>query len=259
MSRQDYTIDALALKNAMHTYLFNGTRYKDGRYTPHVSLHANMFPLAFDLVPAADRASVAALIKSKGMVCSPYGAQFLLEALYNAEEDEAALGFMTAATGNSWVDMMNRGATTTCEAWNYGQKSNMTWSHPWGTAPSNIIPRYLMGVQPLSPGYGYVQIKPQPGSLEWASMDIPTIKGMIHVEFAQELETFTLRVTLPANTQAKVYLPKLDIDDALVWVDGDLQTGVLDGNYVYLDDVGSGMHEFVRMSTERAYLPFVAR
>jgi alpha-L-rhamnosidase len=252
-----FEADALALKDAMHTYLFNGTQYKDGWGTSHVSLHANMFPLAFDLVPPANRASVAALINSRGMVCSPYGAQFLLEALYNAEEDEAALGFMTAATGNSWVDMMNRGATTTCEAWNYGQKPNMTWSHPWGTPPSNIIPRYLMGVQPLSPGYGYVRIKPQPGSLEWASLDVPTIKGTIHVEFVQEPERFTLRVTFPANTRAKVYLPKLDIDDALVLVDGALQTGVLDGNYVYLDDVGSGAHEFIRMPTERAYLPLV--
>ena len=68
---------------------------------------------------------------------------------------------------------------------------------------------------------------------------------------------FTLHIPLPANTWAKVYLPKLDIDDALVWVDGDLQTGVLEGNYVYLDDVGSGAHEFIRMPTERTYLPLV--
>lgn len=45
-----------------------------------------MFPLAFDLVPAEHVKSVTTFIKSRGMACSVYGAQFLLEGLYNNNE-----------------------------------------------------------------------------------------------------------------------------------------------------------------------------
>ncbi|MCB0686841.1 MAG: hypothetical protein KDC53_09955, partial [Saprospiraceae bacterium] len=58
--------------------------FRDGDATQHSSLHANMFALVFDLVPEGGIDRVVAFIKSRGMACSVYGAQFLLEALFNA-------------------------------------------------------------------------------------------------------------------------------------------------------------------------------
>ena len=47
-----------------------------------------MFPLAFGLVPETEIPSVTKFIKSRGMACSVYGAQYLMEALYNVGEDD---------------------------------------------------------------------------------------------------------------------------------------------------------------------------
>jgi len=50
-----------------------------------------MMPLAFGLRRTNRKAGIAAFVKSRGMACSVYGAQYLLEALYNAGEGAYAL------------------------------------------------------------------------------------------------------------------------------------------------------------------------
>ena len=37
--------------------------------------------------------------------------------------------------------------------------SSSSWNHAWGAAPANIIPRYLVGVRPLTAGFSKVLIK----------------------------------------------------------------------------------------------------
>ena len=64
--------------------------YRDGEGTDHSSLHANLFPLAFGLVPAERRAHVAQWLGDRGMACSVYAAQYLLEGLFeNGEADQS--------------------------------------------------------------------------------------------------------------------------------------------------------------------------
>ncbi|NQV35010.1 MAG: hypothetical protein HQ515_20115, partial [Phycisphaeraceae bacterium] len=70
--------------------------FTDGESTDHASLHANMFPMAFGMVPEKDVKTVAEFIKSRGMACSVYGSQYLLEALYNAGEADHAMALMTS-------------------------------------------------------------------------------------------------------------------------------------------------------------------
>jgi hypothetical protein len=41
-----------------------------------------MFPAAFGMAPAANKAKVMDFIRSRRMACSVYGAQFLMDALY---------------------------------------------------------------------------------------------------------------------------------------------------------------------------------
>ena len=55
--------------------------YLDGEGAAHSSLHANMFPLAMDLVPSNIRKNVVRFIQSRRMACSVYGAWYLLESL----------------------------------------------------------------------------------------------------------------------------------------------------------------------------------
>lgn len=48
--------------------------------------------------------------------------------------------------------MIRQGATTTMEAWTEDEKPNLTYSHAWGATPADVIPRYLVGALPTTPG-----------------------------------------------------------------------------------------------------------
>ncbi len=115
---------------------FNKERglYTDGEGSAHYSLHGNMFPLAFGLVPEPCRAKVVDFVQSRGMACSVYGAQYLLEAMFAADKDEYAIQLMTAKTVHSWWHMMEMGSTMTLEAWDSASKHNLDWNHAWGCA-----------------------------------------------------------------------------------------------------------------------------
>jgi len=223
--------------------------YVDGEGSTHSALHANMVPLAFGLVPPDYVGSVAEFVKSRGMVCSVYGSQYLLEALYAAGENDYALRLMTNRNSDrSWPHMIyDVGTTITLEAWDNKYKPIQDWNHAWGAAPANIIPRCLMGIEPVEPGFAKVRIKPQVGSLRSGSLDLPTVRGTIHADFASAKgESFALNVRLPANVKAVISLPRLGSKDPDVRMDGKRATWTVKGRFVVLDDVGSGLHRFER-------------
>ncbi|MBN1293094.1 MAG: alpha-L-rhamnosidase [Candidatus Latescibacteria bacterium] len=234
------------VKASINAKLFDTKRgiYKDGEETDHVSLHANMFPLAFGIVPDEYKESVVEFIKTRGMACSVYGSQFLLEALYEAHAADYAFSLLTSTAERSWAHMIyGVGSTISLEAWDNRFKPNQDWNHAWGAAPANIIPRYLMGIRPLEPGFSKVLIKPQPGSLKCAAIDLPTIRGSIHVDFTSTpKEAFTLNVTIPANVQAQVHVPVNGIDNPKVKVDGIEHKGRVEDGFVVLESIGSGKH-----------------
>ncbi len=206
-----YAADAEAFKETFNRLLFDEENecYKDGIDTGHHSLHANMFPLAFGLVPEEKQASVLEFIRSRGMACSVYGAQFLLEALYNAHDDSYGCSLMASESLRSWYHMIRLGATITLEAWDPCFKPNLDWNHAWGSAPANIIPRRLMGVEPLEPGFKTIGLCPQPGGLKQASALVPSIRGGIACQFERVSADglYVFRWILPAGVRASVRIP----------------------------------------------------
>ncbi len=202
----DFEFRAAQVKKSINEQLFHEENgyYVDGVGTDHGSLHANMILMAFDVVPESRKASVIEHVKSRGMACSVYGSQYLLEALYKAGEENYALSLMSATHDRSWYNMINIGSTITLEAWDMKYKVNADWNHAWGAVPANIIPRYLWGIQPQTPGYGIASIKPQMGNLKSSSIEVPTIKGNIKAEYKyvnNRLQTYTLEI--PANMVAE--------------------------------------------------------
>lgn len=239
-----YRQKAARAREAFHACFFNAERgcYLDGEGATHASLHANMFPLAFGLVPQSEQARVANFIKWRGMACSPYGAQYLLEALFQAGEDDAAFHLMTRSDRRSWVNMLNAGSTITMEAWDQMYKQNLGWNHAWGAAPANIIPRFVMGVKPLTPGFGKILIRPQVGTLEAIQGYMPTIHGRITVGVRQKPgHDYRLTFEIPINTIARVEVPWQA--NAELRVDGKLLSDVtLEKGRLVLDDLTSGKH-----------------
>lgn len=200
-----FAIYAEKFKEIFNTSFFDMARgvYVDGIGVSHASLHANMFPLAFGLVPDAKKNSVADYVISRGVVCSVYGSQFLMEALYAAGRGDVAFDYLVSDGKRSWRNMMREGSTISMEAWGNEFKPDQDWNHAWGAAPANIIPFKVLGVQPVEAGFKVVEIKPQIGRLNNVSATVPTVKGQITIQISPTSLTFTV----PSGSFARVSMP----------------------------------------------------
>jgi hypothetical protein len=139
--------------------------------------------------------------------------------------------------------MIGAGATIAWEAWDAKYKPNLDWNHAWGGAPANILPRYLLGVTPLTPGFGAVQIRPQPGSLARFEGTVPTIRGPIQVAWEHPAgEAPALSVSLPGNTIAEVQLPA-ELAACTPLLDGTPATLSVEEGASWVKALPAGRHE----------------
>jgi alpha-L-rhamnosidase len=238
----------------------------------HVSVHGNFVPYAMGLVPLARQPAVIAYLKTRGLVCGVYGAQYLFEALYLGGEGTYAQSLLDSTGLRSWYNMIKVGTTITSEAWDYSLKTNEDWNHAWGSAACNIIGRFLMGIRPLQPGWSKLLIQPQPGTLAWASMTMPTILGPVTVQVqANTPSEFDMSINVPPNTTALVSVPTLGGTDTTVTLDGTpvtgtgpggtitpdwaftekpamvSSTGLVTGSTIFLDNIPPGPHLLERV------------
>jgi hypothetical protein len=203
-----FMTQSVKVRKAINEKLFDRKKgiYIDGEFSDHSSLHANMMALAFDLVPDGHKRTVIDFIKSRGMACSVYGAQFLLEGLYKAGESDYAKSLLTATHDRSWYNMIKSGSTMTMEAWDMKYKPNSDWNHAWGAAPANIIPGYMWGIRPAAPGYSKAVIRPQLGNLTYTQISVPTIRGNIVAEFSKSGTSGEYMIIIPANMECDLII-----------------------------------------------------
>lgn len=220
---RDFRETAAKVKCSFQRAFFDPARglYTDGEGSDHTSQHANFFPLAFGLVPEPHIDSVADFIVSKGMACSVYGAQYLLEALFAAGRADHAIGLMAARGPRSWRRMIEEGSTMTWEAWGPEFKPNLTWNHAWGAAPANIISRFVLGVRPLNPGFSKILIAPRLGPLKWVRGAVPTPNGPVMLDI-EGGAAFRIHVEIPDQSSAHLCLPQPD--GRSLMVDGQLRS-----------------------------------
>ncbi|MHA7943823.1 alpha-L-rhamnosidase-related protein [Formosa sp. 3Alg 14/1] len=201
---------AAKVKETINTKLFNHSKgyYLDGENSTHSSLHANMLPLAFDLVPKAHVKTVAEFVKSRGMACSVYGAQYLLEGLYKNNEAKYATSLIVETEGDrNWWNMIKVGSTMAMEAWDMKYKPNSDWNHAWGTAPLNAITRYMWGIKPKTPGFKVAEINPKLVDLDYSKIKVPTINGFIYAEHKTTGKHISYIINIPEDMTAEFILP----------------------------------------------------
>ncbi|MCQ2249473.1 MAG: alpha-L-rhamnosidase [Bacteroidales bacterium] len=200
-------------RDAINEAFIENRLYADNLVDSHVSLHSNMYPMSMGVMPDSIMPKVSRLVLQKGMACSVFGAQFLLDALYDYEYQDQALALLADTSSRSWYNMIRMGSTITTEAWNDEVKDNMDWNHAWGASPANIITRRLMGIRPLEPGFSRVEIRPQTSSLSHAHIKSPTPRGPVTVDVSSVGKNEKmLTVTIPPNMTAEIYVPGQDSD-----------------------------------------------
>ncbi|OVE74156.1 hypothetical protein BVX94_01215 [bacterium B17] len=182
--------------------------YRDGPNSGHSSIHANLFPLAFGLVSEEKQEKVLAHLESKGMACSVYAAQHLVDGFYKAGAQDYALSLLTSTKERSWAHMIyDVGSTISLEAWDNKFKPNQDWNHAWGAAPADLIPRRLMGIMPIEPGFKKARIQPQIGNLTEAAIKHPTLLGPIEMEINRKGDKWKVEISIPKKMKAEFIQP----------------------------------------------------
>lgn len=185
---------------------------------------ACILPLAFGLVPDEGKAKVFARLVEKITVESDnhlgtglIGGHYLMRVLSDNGRPDLAYTIATQTTYPSWGYMVSKGATTMWELWN-GDTADS------GMNSRNIVMmigdlniwlyEYLGGIRPDPAAPGFKKIIIQPAvidGLAWAKAGYDSLHGHISSEWHQSGGIFDLRVTVPGNTTATVYLPAKDI------------------------------------------------
>ena len=129
------------------------------------------------------------------VMAQPSLMNFVLAALRTAGRSDLALDLIR----DRWGPMGTPGGTC-WETWS-GRHSRC---HPWATGPTAELPRILLGVRPLAPGFSRVRIEPYPGTLTWARGRVPTPRGEIAVSWTREGAELALETEIPAGITAEL-------------------------------------------------------
>lgn len=136
-----------------------------------------------------------------------FGTKMMFDVLRQNDRNDQAYRVANQKDYPSWGFMLAQGATTLWETWKYPDNAP-SQNHPMFGSIDEWFYRSLLGINSLSPGFGKIQIKPQPaGDLEWAKGSYESVKGKITSDWKRSGTQFTLHVVIPPNTRAEIWIP----------------------------------------------------
>jgi alpha-L-rhamnosidase len=198
-----------------------------------------------NLVDGADRdkvlAALVAKVGAKGnhLDTGCLGTKYLPRALTDGGRADLFYAIATKTDYPSWGNWIGKGATTLWEDW----QGDNSLNHIFLGDISTWFFRALAGINPdvSAPGFGKVIIRPEVvGDLTSAHGETKTMRGLIVSDWTLASD-FTLKVTIPANTTATVYVPALNSNNVVA--DGATFVRSEGGRQIY--EIGSGSYQFV--------------
>jgi hypothetical protein len=106
-------------------------------------------------------------------------------------------------------------------------------AHAWSTGPTALLSEYVLGVEPVAPGYARWSVSPQTTKLEWAQGVVPSPHGAIGVRWRHMARSFVLTESTPHGTSGTVVIPLFGADriiardGRIVWTDGRPAAGIV--------------------------------
>ena len=219
--------------------------------------------LQFGLIPEPLQSGVAARMVDR---FKPYDGQIstgfhstlpLMTQLSARGKNDEAYRLLLNRRMPSWGYEVDHGATTIWERWDgwvegrgFQDPGMNSFAHYAIGAVGEWIYSTMLGIQPTSPGFATVDIHPRPGpGVQWAKGSYHSIRGPIASGWERTNADLRIRVSIPPNVAARIFLTTTDATKASI--DGQplaqckdvIVQGVEGGSVVC--GVGSGDYEFV--------------
>ena len=136
---------------------------------------------------------------------SPYMEYYVLEALCKMGEYEVARDRIK----DRYEGMMNEDYSTLWEFWDEWRG---TKNHAWSGGPLVIMSKHFAGITPTAAGYERVKIDPQYTLSDNMSCTVPSVKGLITLDYKNNNGQYAINLTIPQGMKAVLYVP----DNAVV-------------------------------------------
>ena len=157
-----------------------------------------------------------------GFVGTPYICHTLSE---NGAHDMATALFMKEDYP-SWLYAVNKGATTVWERWDsiksdgsFDESGMNSLNHYAYGSIGDWMYRKVAGVSQLQPGYKKFQVKPMfVKGIEEAGIEFESVYGKIESRWSCKNGKIHLKVTVPPNTTAVIYLPEKNENEGRIEV-----------------------------------------
>jgi len=237
---------------------------------------SNALPLYLGMVPEGRENAVAKnlvediMINHDGHLSTGIiGTNALEQALPESGWANVFYVIATKTTFPSWGYEVLKGATTIWEAFEYCPWCSLNMKM-FGSV-EKFFYKDLAGISPASPGYKRISIKPHIiGELKYVTASIKTVRGEVKSSWVREGDNkLRMEVTIPPNSQAKVSVPKMGLENVVIteggktiWENGSyiggvegITGGIESAKYVTFD-VGSGSYSF-EMSSETPRKPSI--
>ncbi len=131
---------------------------------------------------------------------SPYMEYYVLEALCKMGEYELAKDRIK----DRYEGMVNADYSTLWEFWDAWRG---TKNHAWSGGPLVIMSKHFAGITPLESGYEKVKIDPQYTLSDSMNCTVPSIKGLITLDYEKTSENYIINLTVPEGINAVLYAP----------------------------------------------------
>ena len=227
-----------------------------GRFAPYTQA-SQSFALYTGISPEEKiNSAVSELVKNIDehnghLTTGIFGTKYSLDVLSKYGQIETAAQMVSKKDFPSWGNMLENGATTLWEHWEYSDNT-YSHNHPMFGSVSEWFYKWVAGIQadPNAVGFDKIIIRPQIiSNVDWVKAHHNSVHGKIISEWKRDVNTFTLDVTIPVNTTATIYLPSEDITK--IEEDGENIKIFKDIEFVKMDNgsailrVGSGSYSFV--------------
>lgn len=143
---------------------------------------------------------------------SPNTNGFLLLALMMSQDYDP----VSYLLDNLWGAMVTNDEFSSGASWEYvaqdlspGLGLFTSLSHPWGGAPTYILPQWVTGVRAIMPGYKTWLVEPAYNgfNLSWAAAKVNTLFGNLSAKWILNGTVLTVNIDAPQNTRGSFALP----------------------------------------------------
>ena len=131
---------------------------------------------------------------------SPYMEYYVLEALCEMGKYEAAKDRIKSR----YEGMMSEDYSTLWEFWDSWRG---TKNHAWSGGPLVIMSKHFAGITPAEAGYEKAEINPQYTLSDSMNCTVPSVKGLITLDYKKTADKYIINLTLPQDMKAVLYVP----------------------------------------------------